>query len=301
MTIVEEEIRFRVRGGTASDLATVNEIPLERELVIEIDTRNFKLGDGVTQYNDLPYATAEAFLQFQVTAEHVLQYRLSPDGPWVDVVDLDAYAGITDAPSDGNQYARKDGGWVEVEASGADSVQMRVESGYIQYSADGGTTWQDLIAESSLKGASAYEVAVANGFSGSESEWLASLKGEPGADAVGAVSRTTVTINSGSGSVMLGKLVLLLQLVTSAAARCRFYSTAGARDADASRAANVAAAQGAGLLLEFISTSAFLGAPLTPGVIAYNLDSPVNGSIYYNIQPVGSAMTVDLTYLKLES
>lgn len=32
------------------------------------------------------------------------------------------------------------------------------------------------------EGASAYDVAVANGFKGSETEWLASLKGEKGAD-----------------------------------------------------------------------------------------------------------------------
>ena len=31
-------------------------------------------------------------------------------------------------------------------------------------------------------GASAYEIAVANGFIGSEKEWLESLKGEPGKD-----------------------------------------------------------------------------------------------------------------------
>ena len=99
----------------------------------------------------------------------------------------------------------------------------------------------------------------------------------------------------------MSKLALLLRIVTSAEARCRFYCSAGARDADASRAATVAAAPGAGLLLEFISTSTLLGAPLTPSVIAYNLESPVTGDIYYNIQPVGGAMTVDLTFLALEN
>lgn len=184
MTVQTIDYRFLVRGGTAANLATVNEIPLERELVIETDTRNFKLGDGVTNYNDLPYATAEAFLQFRVTAEHVLQYQLSEGGSWVDIADFDDYAGLDDAPSDGSQYARQDGGWVAV--AGATPVEMRVDSGYIQYSADGGATWQDLIAESSLKGdegdpgLSAYQVAVANGFTGAEADWLASLQGEPG-------------------------------------------------------------------------------------------------------------------------
>lgn len=50
--------RFLVRGGTAANLAVVNEVPLIRELVIERDTLKCKLGDGVTSYNDLPYFTA---------------------------------------------------------------------------------------------------------------------------------------------------------------------------------------------------------------------------------------------------
>jgi hypothetical protein len=36
------------------------------------------------------------------------------------------------------------------------------------------------LAVSMLQGKSAYEVAVANGFKGTEEEWLASLKGEKG-------------------------------------------------------------------------------------------------------------------------
>lgn len=47
--------RFLVRGGTAANLAAVNETPLQRELVVERDTGRMKLGDGVTPYNDLPY------------------------------------------------------------------------------------------------------------------------------------------------------------------------------------------------------------------------------------------------------
>lgn len=39
-----------------------------------------------------------------------------------------------------------------------------------------------LIATPGAPGASAYQLAVAAGFSGDETEWLASLKGEPGAD-----------------------------------------------------------------------------------------------------------------------
>lgn len=49
--------RFLLRGGTAADLATVNEVPRARELIVEVDTRKLKLGDGITRYNLLPYVT----------------------------------------------------------------------------------------------------------------------------------------------------------------------------------------------------------------------------------------------------
>lgn len=47
--------RFLVRGGTSANLATVNEIPLERELIVATDTLTLKLGNGSTPYNDLPF------------------------------------------------------------------------------------------------------------------------------------------------------------------------------------------------------------------------------------------------------
>ncbi|WP_408585903.1 hypothetical protein [Novosphingobium sp.] len=51
-------LRFTVRGGTAADLATVNEVPLARELIVETDTGKQKLGNGITAYNSLPYMHA---------------------------------------------------------------------------------------------------------------------------------------------------------------------------------------------------------------------------------------------------
>ena len=56
MSLVTIFDRYGVRGGTAADLALVNEIPLIQELIYETDTLKYKLGDGVTQYNDLAYA-----------------------------------------------------------------------------------------------------------------------------------------------------------------------------------------------------------------------------------------------------
>lgn len=55
MTTVTENIRFRLRGGTAAALSALNEAPLAREFCVETDTGKAKLGDGVTAWNSLPY------------------------------------------------------------------------------------------------------------------------------------------------------------------------------------------------------------------------------------------------------
>ena len=236
---------------------------------------------------------------------------------------------------------------------GGGTVEMRVDSGYIQYSNDG-ATWENVISVAELEGAPGdpgppSEMQAAGGYvqwrpvgtstwfnlfplsdiegepgadgreiemqkSATHIQWryvgdpawanlvaLTDITGPAGADAVGAATRSTITLASGQGTAAVGKTALLLKLVATAEARIRFYGTAAARTADASRAANVAPPQGAGLILEFITVPTLLGAPLTPGIIATNLDTTPTGVIYYNIQPVGGAMSVDLTYLKLEN
>lgn len=48
--------RYAVRGATSTDLQARNEVLLERELCFETDTLRFKIGDGDTPWNELPYA-----------------------------------------------------------------------------------------------------------------------------------------------------------------------------------------------------------------------------------------------------
>lgn len=55
MSLVTRFERWLMRGGTAANLAAVDEVPLERELQIETDTLKLKLGDGVTAWSLLPY------------------------------------------------------------------------------------------------------------------------------------------------------------------------------------------------------------------------------------------------------
>jgi hypothetical protein len=48
-------IRLQLRRGTLSQWATYNPILAEGELGLILDTAQFKTGDGVTHWNDLPY------------------------------------------------------------------------------------------------------------------------------------------------------------------------------------------------------------------------------------------------------
>lgn len=74
--------RFLLRRGLAATLASVNEVPLDGEMVIETDTRKFKFGDGATAWNSLAYATGLFSSDIGVTVQ-----AYDPD--------LTTWAGIT--------------------------------------------------------------------------------------------------------------------------------------------------------------------------------------------------------------
>lgn len=57
---------------------------------------------------------------------------------------------------------------------------IRNEGGLIQWAVEGTNIWRNLFSLEDITGKSAYAVAVENGYTGTESEWLASLKGETG-------------------------------------------------------------------------------------------------------------------------
>lgn len=55
MTTEVRDIRFRVRRRTAADWTALNEVLLNSEFGRESDTNKFKVGDGTTAWNALPY------------------------------------------------------------------------------------------------------------------------------------------------------------------------------------------------------------------------------------------------------
>ena len=48
-------VQIQLRNSTAAEWALANPILAQGEMGIELDTRQFKFGDGVTNWNDLDY------------------------------------------------------------------------------------------------------------------------------------------------------------------------------------------------------------------------------------------------------
>jgi hypothetical protein len=48
-------VQIQLRRGTASQWSSANPVIAEGELCIELDTKKFKVGDGVNHWNDIPY------------------------------------------------------------------------------------------------------------------------------------------------------------------------------------------------------------------------------------------------------
>ncbi len=102
-----------------------------------------------------------------------------------------------------------------------------------------------------------------------------------------------------TGALDLAKGYRLLAIDTSAPCRVRIYTTAAKRDADLLRQAGTPQAQGAGLMLEFISTTLLLGADLSPTVDGFN----AAGQAFYSVQNLTSSaavVVVDFDYLETE-
>lgn len=99
------------------------------------------------------------------------------------------------------------------------------------------------------------------------------------------------------------KSYLLLKIEVDRAAWVRVYTSANARSADAGRSIDVDPTPGSGVLAEIITTSSQTQV-LTPAVIGFNDDSPVDDTIYLSVtNRSGSTSTVQvtLTALKLEA
>lgn len=188
---------IKVKRGTAANATAENEILSSGELGFETDTGKFKIGDGSTAWNDLGYSNPDvffdsAFFQGEGTESEMIIIR---DGAITELkLSTDVQTKLNSGGSGGTGVDGEDGREVELQKS-----ETHVQWRYV-----GDIAWIDLIPLSELKGdtgdqgpigltgpegspgiegedgLSAYQIAVNNGFVGTESEWIASLEGPQG-------------------------------------------------------------------------------------------------------------------------
>lgn len=121
-----EDLRFLPRGGLAVDLAAVNEVPLEREVVVEHDTKRMKVGDGVSHYNDLDYFTTDADIWLRVHGDFIEFSRRGETGPWYTLFDLNDLPTLEGSKGDPGLSAYAiavENGFVGTAAAWIDSLQ----------------------------------------------------------------------------------------------------------------------------------------------------------------------------------
>ncbi len=268
MTTQTLNYRFKVRGGTKANLTAVNEIPLDRELVIETDTGKMKLGNGSTPWNTLPYISTGG------------------TGTWLTGTTTPA----SSLGSDGDMYLQSITGDVYRKASGTWSVvanirgpqgnpgtngtngrnpEYQFSATHLQYRLIGDSTWLDLYPISALQGP----------------------PGEDGADGQDApsITRTSLVISSPLGTTVADvastfKMMRLFRCEGDFPFRLRLYSTIAERDADFARVRGTDAAIGSGLLFEFIGVAGLLGANLSPVPVAYNNETPPVSQIAFILE-----------------
>lgn len=165
--------RFAQRRDTEANWTAVNPVLWEGEIgfvqeEVTLKAIGWKVGDGVTPWNTLPYFSAaggSGFIDMRVDSGYI-QFQTVEDGPWTNLI---AIADLQGEP--GNDST--------VPGPPGPAIELNVSATHIQYRTVGDEDWIDLIAIADLQGAdgdSAYQIALANGFVGTEVEWLLSLQ-----------------------------------------------------------------------------------------------------------------------------
>lgn len=86
-TISASIFQLSLRGDTLARWTTFNPVLADREIVLETDTGQFKIGDGTTAYLDLPYGGI-----------------VGPTGPQgTSIVFKGSVATVEDLPTEGNE------------------------------------------------------------------------------------------------------------------------------------------------------------------------------------------------------
>jgi hypothetical protein len=213
--------------------------------------------------------------------------------------------------------------------SSAAILDFTIPQGAIGPTGDTGTT-----GPQGDTGSSAYQIAVADGFIGSEAAWLASLVGATGSTGAtgsqgiqgiqgiqgptgtagvatrssNSITTSTLTNNSvQSGTITLSKTFSILEVTVSTGCRIRLYSTSAALAADASRSTTTPPAAGTahGVILDLVlAPPQITSFPITwlcsPEAIGSNCEATPSSSISYSITNLsGTSAAISLTFIFL--
>lgn len=162
-------IQIQIRRGSASQWASVNPLLAEGELGVELDSGRFKIGNGTDRWNDINYAVGD---------NGKSAYQIALDNGFVGT-ELEWLESLKGAPgTPGIQGPPGTDGLPGAPgANGTNGIDG-------QDGADG---------TDGSNGLSAYELAVFEGFVGTEQEWLESLVGPPGPSGSGITFSSSIT------------------------------------------------------------------------------------------------------------
>lgn len=115
---------------------------------------------------------------------------------------------------------------------------------------------------------------------------------------------TTTATTSGAretGVIALGHAYRLSRITTTAACRVRLYTTVANQTADAGRATTTDPPQGAGCILDYVTTSGFMGGDLSPLVDGASMESTPSVDIPITVDLGATGPTViTFTFMQTE-
>lgn len=135
------------------------------------------------------------------------------------------------------------------------------------------------------------------------------IGGDGGSAGSETATREIITYTTGSltaneaekGLVALGSRYIVLYIKTSAAARVRLYASEGDQDGDLGRPLTYDPAPGLGIVMDYLTSTTLLEAPLAPIPEGAVFDPGLGVNVPITVTSVyGGSITVTLTYVTLE-
>lgn len=312
------------RRGTTIEWETRNPILKEAEFGVNLDTGRFKIGDGQTNWNDLPYSLNEDSLEDiegiqgppGLPGQQGIQGEQGPEGP----------RGLQgEQGPEGPQGVQGNVGTPGTSMTIVDQVQTIDDlpasagpsEGYLLpdgslyfYGATSGWTEVGDIrgpeGPQGLQGPQGVQGEVGpTGLQGPRGEQgvqgIPGLQGQSITTTSHAYSKTTDTLaynESVKTTITMAKVFMLHHIQTSGPARVRLYLDSTSQDSDYLRAVGVDPNSSTGLLLDAVTTGFALAFSIAPSIFGALSSSSVPVTVT-NLGGSG-AVTVTLTAIALE-